>query len=202
MLNVTIESLNFLSDTFLEVFVLEFKGILENLYFIRERLEVRPELAPFSLEEVEKLAFSYYWDYGCEYAVITSFKEIALFPYDYQRLKALSSQLPNRWNRVCGALTGAFFVLALTLPEGLEEAVRELVEFHNQTSLPAFKPPQLPSVPSAKAGSILCRDSILNWCASTGIHPRSRERSIRCAAITADVARKCGELLKDRALVS
>jgi hypothetical protein len=186
----------------LEVLTLELKEILENLYFIREKLEVKPGVGLFGLEEIERLAFNYYWDYGCEYAVVTSFNEVALFPYSYQTLKTLSSQLPHKWNRICGALTGAFFVLALTLPEGFEKGVKELIRFHNETPLPIFKSTQFPAVPSAKAGSILCRDSILNWCASTGIHPRSRERSIRCAAITADIARKCGELLQERAPVS
>jgi len=175
---------------------LEFQKIAENIEFIRNVFgEV--ELQPFSVKEVEKLAYRYYWDYNCEYGVITAFNEEALYPITYQEIKKLAKELPHRWNAVCGAITGAFYILATTLP--LEKALlgaEKLVDFHNKSDLPLFRG-KIPNLPKAAVGSILCRDSIINWCRATGIHPRSMERAERCACITADVAGECGRLVAE-----
>ena len=174
---------------------MELKKILENARFVRETVGELP-VGNFSPEEVGELAYRRYWEYNCEYGVITAFNEAAGFPLTYEEIKALSRKLPHRWNAVCGALTGAFYLLATTLPEEkVELGIEELIKFHNETPLPSFKGERVPDLPKAAVGSILCRDSIVNWCKATGIPPRSLERAERCAAITADVAIKCGQLV-------
>lgn len=173
---------------------MEFQKIAENLELIRD-IFGEVELQPFSVEEIEKLAYRYYWDYNCEYGVITAFNEGALYPITYQEIKKMAKELPHRWNAVCGAVTGALYVLSTTLPfERALEGAKRLVEFHNTQKLPVFKG-KIPSLPKAAVGSILCRDSIVNWCKATGIHPRSVERAERCACITADIAGECGRLV-------
>ncbi len=176
---------------------MEIAQIVENMEFIRESFR-ECELKEFSLKRIGELSFKYYWDYNCEYGVITAFKREAGLCVDYPQVKAFSPTLPNRWNRVCGAITGAFWVFALTLePSEFEEAVEKLVRFHNETPLPVFRAPKTPFLPKAPALSIVCRDSVLNWCRATGVHPKSTERSYRCAAITADVAVKCGQIVRE-----
>ncbi len=175
---------------------MEIGQILENMAFVRESFGPF-ELKDFSLKRIGELAFKYYWDCNCEYGLITAFREEASLNLDYSQVKAFSPSLPNRWNRVCGAVTGAFWVFAFTLePSEFKGAVERLVDFHNHTPLPLFKPKGV-NLPKAPALSISCRDSIVNWCRATGIHPRSPERSYRCAAITADVAVKCGQIVRE-----
>jgi hypothetical protein len=178
---------------------LELSKVMENIYFIRQTVgELGCQKA--EPEKVAKLAYNYYWDYNCEYGVITAFNEAAGYPLTYQQVREVSKGLPHRWNAVCGAVTGAFFVLATTLPEEeLERGVKELIAFHNETPLPLFKGRRVPELPKVAVGSVLCRDSIVNWCRATGINPRSLERAERCAAITADVAGKCAELVSSLA---
>ena len=176
---------------------MEISQILENMNFIRESFGERT-LRSFDLKRIGELSFNFYWEYNCEYGVVTAFNEEAGLKLDYLEVKSFSSLLPCRWSKVCGALTGAFWVFALTLePSEFETAVERLVDFHNGTPLPLFKPPQMARLPKAPARSILCRDSIINWCKATGISPRSRERNFRCAAITADVALKCGQIVRE-----
>ena len=175
---------------------MEFRKIAENMEFIREVFgEV--ELQPFSEEKLSQLAYRYYWDYNCEYGVITAFNEEALYPISYNEVKKVSRELPHRWSTICGAITGAFYIFATTLPfEKALEGAKRLIEFHNREKLPIFKG-KIPNLPKAAVGSILCRDSIINWCKAAGIHPRSMERAERCACITADIAGKCGELVRE-----
>ena len=55
------------------------------------------------------------------------------------------------------------------------------------------------NIPKVAVGSILCRDSIINWSEASGIHPRSFERSERCARITGDLAYKTAKILNKHA---
>jgi hypothetical protein len=176
---------------------LELQKIVENMSFIRDSFE-EVSLKSFDLKRIGELAFKYYWDYNCEYGLITAFNQEAGLNLDYQQVRAFTPLLPHRWSRVCGAITGAFWVFALTLePSEFKTAAQGLIEFHNKTPLPVFRAPKTPKLPKAPALSILCRDSIVNWCKATGVHPRSMERSYRCAAITADVAVKCGQIVRE-----
>jgi len=176
---------------------MEIALIVENMKFIRESFG-GCELKEFNLKRIGELSFKYYWECSCEYGVVTAFKEEASLALDYSQVREFTADLPNRWNRVCGAVTGAFWVFALTLePSEFKEAAERLVEFHNRIPLPLFRAPGMPRLPEAPALSILCRDSILNWCRATGVHPRSRERGYRCAAITADVAIRCGQIVRE-----
>jgi len=175
---------------------LEFSRISENLEFIKSKLGTFQIEVP-SEEKIGELAYSYYWDYNCEYAVITAFNEKAQFPMTYSEVRTLTKKLPHKWGVVCGALTGAFFLFSTTLKLELSvQAAKELIDFHNITPLPIFKGRRFKDLPKVAVGSILCRDSILNWSRKAGVPPRSLERAERCAAITADVAMKTVQLIK------
>ncbi len=163
--------------------------------FIRENFK-EANLKEINLKKVGELAYKFYWDYNCEYGVITAFNLACNFKPEYPEVKAFTPLLPNKWSRICGAITGALWVFSLTLErEDFERAVKELFKFHNETPLPIFKGAL--KLPKAPALSVVCRDSIINWCSATKIHPRSPERSYRCAAITADVAIKCGQIVRE-----
>jgi len=177
---------------------LEFKKIMENIHFISENLEEKKTERPaFSTERIKELAYQLYWQSNCEGGLVNAFYDEAGIPVNYRRVRSLALELPHRWNKICGAVTGAFYVLAATLPkERLEKAVKEIINYHNRTPLPQFKGRGNTPIPRAKAGSIICRDSIINWCKATKVNPRSKERAERCARITADIAGKTAELLK------
>ncbi|WP_456454674.1 C-GCAxxG-C-C family (seleno)protein [Thermovibrio sp.] len=174
---------------------MELAKIIENMEFIRETFGER-SFKEFNLKKIAVAAYKYYWDYNCEYGIITAFSQEAQLKIDYQEVKSFTKELPNRWSSICGAITGAYWVFALTLAEEeFERVVVEINRFHNETPLPLFTPKV--KLPKAPALSTLCRDSIVNWCKATGIHPRSPERSYRCASITADIAVKCGQIVKE-----
>ncbi len=174
---------------------MELSKVVENMEFIREAFGER-SIGEIELKRLATSAYKHYWDYNCEYGIITAFSQEAQLEIDYQEVRSFTKELPNRWSSVCGAITGAYWVFALTLPlDEFERAVVELNRFHNETPLPLFTPEV--KLPKAPALSVLCRDSIINWCRSTGIHPRSPERSYRCASITADIAVKCGQIVRE-----
>jgi hypothetical protein len=183
---------------------LEFKKIMENVFFISETLkDKKVEVKNPSVSRIKEKAYNFYWKCDCECGVVTAFYEEANLSIDFRKVRVLSGELPYRWSSICGAVTGAFYVLAASLPEELlEKAVKEIINYHNRTPLPQFKGRGNTPIPKAPAGSILCRDSIINWCKAAKVNPRSRERTERCARITADIAGKTAELLKKYAVAT
>ncbi|MEO2068021.1 MAG: C-GCAxxG-C-C family protein [Desulfurobacteriaceae bacterium] len=174
---------------------MEFSKIMDNVRFIAKVIE-KEDLKKVDPHKVAKKAYELYWKANCEYGVVNSFKALGVFNFDYGQVMAISKQLPHKWNTICGAITGAFYLFALTLPEELlEKSVKELIKFHNETRLPIFEGNKKFNIPKVAVGSILCRDSIINWCKAAGIHPRSFERSERCARITGDLAYKTAKIL-------
>jgi len=179
---------------------LEFSQIRENVLFINETVGTF-DVSLCDEREIEESAYKLYWDYNCEYAIITAFNEKASYPLSYDEVLEIKEKLPFNWRAICGALTGAFFILSTTLPQKSSvKAVEELISFHNETPLPLSRGRFFKELPKVAVGSVLCRDSIVNWCKKAGISPRSLERSERCALITADVAVKTVQLIKKYSL--
>ncbi|WP_456397891.1 C-GCAxxG-C-C family (seleno)protein [Desulfurobacterium sp.] len=174
------------------------KDILKNIEKYRHLLGEGTLLKVEDLQRLGEVAYKGYWERDCEYGVIKAFIEMAGLNISFDEVIENKMKIPVRWHSICGALTGAFVVFAVSLSEeAIEPAVMELVEFHNNTFLPIFSG-NGSFIPSASPDSILCRDSIMNWAKKTGISPRSAERRERCARITADIAVKAADIVNKR----
>ncbi|WP_457568336.1 C-GCAxxG-C-C family (seleno)protein [Desulfurobacterium sp.] len=177
----------------------EIQDILKNIKTYRDLLGKRKLNEFESPLSLGYPAYAGYWERDCEYGVINAFSVVAGLDLSFKEVVENKVKIPVRWHSLCGALTGAFVVFAVSLPEEeIEPAVKNLVLFHNDTSLPVFSGDGS-FVPSASPDSALCRDSILNWSKKTGVSPKSRERKERCARITADIAVKAAEIVMERA---
>lgn len=144
--------------------------------------------------------------YGCCYAafygIIGQMAEQYGAPYKdfpFHSMKAGRSGVGG-WGSACGALLGAAFAFGLFYEKKEHnELVRELFYWHNTTSLPIFRPVanckldiELPTVVT---GTVLCSASNAKWAYESGFKIKSKERSERCARLTADVAHKAIEIL-------
>ncbi|WP_456437948.1 C-GCAxxG-C-C family (seleno)protein [Desulfurobacterium sp.] len=180
----------------------EIKDILKNIKKYRDLLGERALNRVEDLQELGKVAYKGYWERDCEYGIIRAFVETAGLDISFDEVIENKMKIPVKWHSICGALTGAFVVFAVSLPEDeIESAVEELVEFHNNSVLPIFSG-NGSLIPGASPDSVLCRDSIVNWARKTGISPRSAERRERCARITADIAIKAAEIINKKVAVS
>jgi C_GCAxxG_C_C family probable redox protein len=108
---------------------------------------------------------------------------------------------------LCGALNGAAMAIFLTVGGADNEKkdkayalIRELYKWYEQEELPDYKPkkPKFQIVPSVSR-SPLCHASVSNWCKAAKVKSFSRERSERCAWLTASVARHTVLMLNDNA---
>ncbi len=108
---------------------------------------------------------------------------------------------------LCGALNGAAMAIFLTAggpeKEKKERAfalIRELYTWYEQEQLPDYKPknPKFQIIKSISR-SQLCHASVSTWCKVAKVHSFSKERSERCAWLTASVARHAVQLLNDNA---
>jgi hypothetical protein len=104
---------------------------------------------------------------------------------------------------ICGALLGAsaaiFLVVGGLDPKKREEAfplIQELFTWYEQEALPNYRPrsPKF-EIKTSVARSPLCHVSVSRWCKATGLKSFSKERSERCAWLTASVANYAVELL-------
>ncbi len=108
---------------------------------------------------------------------------------------------------VCGALNGASMAIFL-IAGGMDKKKREpaaaltrdLFTWYEQTQLPDYKPrnPKYEIVKSVSRSS-LCHASVSNWCKTAHFKSFSKERSERCAWLTASVAKHTAELLNSHA---
>ena len=104
----------------------------------------------------------------------------------------------NVWGTICGALSGSAAAIQLLSPKP-PELIDALFVWYEETALPDFHPsgakfPEIRSVSTTP----LCHSSIGNWCAKSGKHTYSPERSERCGALSGAVARKAVLLLNDQ----
>ena len=94
------------------------------------------------------------------------------------------------WGSTCGAINGAAMAAYLVSPKP-HEIIDEVLNFAQYTALPDQRPKsgKMDITPSV-AESTLCHVSVSNWCNASGHKSFSKERSERCAQLTANVTRQ------------
>lgn len=104
---------------------------------------------------------------------------------------------------LCGSMNGAasavFLVTGGMDPKQREVAypiIQDLYNWYEQTALPVYRPkkPKFDIVKST-SGSTICHVSVSKWCEASGFKAFSKERSERCAWLTATVAKYTAETL-------
>ncbi len=103
------------------------------------------------------------------------------------------------WATLCGALNGAAAAIYL-LSSSPKPVIDELFSWYTNAKIPEHRPenPKFEIVPSV-SGSPLCHVSVGRWCEVSGFSSFSKQRSERCAWLTAEVSRKSAELLNAQA---
>lgn len=108
---------------------------------------------------------------------------------------------------LCGALNGAasaiFLVTGAMEPKKREipySLIQEVFNWYEQSNLPDYRPknPKYEIVKSLSR-STLCHVSVTQWCKVSGFKAFSKERSERCAWLTASVAKYTAEVLNSYA---
>ncbi|MBZ5627673.1 MAG: C-GCAxxG-C-C family protein [Acidobacteriia bacterium] len=102
------------------------------------------------------------------------------------------------WATLCGALNGAAAAIQLLSPDP-DPLVNALFEWYEHEPLPDVHPKGAKFVEiRSVAGSPLCHQSIANWTKVSHKHAYCPERSERCGALTASVARQVVILLNSQ----
>ena len=110
---------------------------------------------------------------------------------------------------VCGALNGASAAIEYAVgPKASKQIIRRLFRWYETTAFPTEEANEWAekhkfydhgktdkALPSIVAHSVLCHVVVSKWCKETGYASGSKERSERCARITAAVAKHAVELL-------
>lgn len=114
---------------------------------------------------------------------------------------------------LCGALNGAGAAIGLYVgavnkkdptSKARDKMITDLFSWYEKEALPVFKPTDALlasskgkdcAVPATCAESVLCHRSVGVWCSKAECGASSKERSERCARLTADVAARTVELL-------
>jgi hypothetical protein len=148
--------------------------------------------------------------YGAFAAIIEALREQVGFPY---------TQIPTELlyygkggivalGSFCGALNGAAAAITL-VTNSYSGLVSQLANWYTKFAFPSDLSNQYAKdrafqvgtdkvlVPSV-ANSLLCKDSIANWCKESGLSSGSLERTERCYRLTGDVAAQAVILLNDR----
>jgi hypothetical protein len=118
------------------------------------------------------------------------------------------------YGTVCGALNGAasaiYWIVGSShkYHDPAKQIIRRLFRWYEETPFPTplsneyakkglfpVKGKTDKVLPSVKTGSVLCHVTVSKWCYETGYASGSKERSERCARITADTARQAVILL-------
>jgi len=143
--------------------------------------------------------------FGAFYAIIKALADEVGSPYkEFMPVTSMATVGKGGivgWSTVCGALNGAAWATYLVLPEEeADKVINELFAWYQYEELPKYKPPKamkasLDPMPTSVANSPLCHASVTNWCTASGYRAFSKERSERCARLTADVAGKTVELI-------
>ena len=157
--------------------------------------------------ETAQLAYNYFYQHGrgCCYGVFASvigqMAEKYGAPYNTFPLFMMKfgySGVSN-WGTLCGALMGASAMYALFYYRtDRDPMIDELFTWYEKTALPIYAPPKPVLAFECKqttAQSVLCHNSVSQWSFASGHDMHSKERSERCARLTAEVAFKTVEIL-------
>jgi len=161
--------------------------------------------SPLDPEKVAERGYAGYYPNQCCYgafeSIIGSLAEAKGAPYNtfpVDMMKVGEGGM-NGWASLCGALNGAAMAMSVLLPDKERKAlVDELFTWYEQAELPGWKP-KVAKNPTKdvtnRSNSILCHASVGKWCEKAGVNSFSKERSERCARVTAAVAKKAVELM-------
>lgn len=101
------------------------------------------------------------------------------------------------WGTLCGALTGALFVIGLVDPK-YSDVLEELMGWYTKFPFPSNKHESYAKFKNqitTVADSPLCHISVTKWAQAAGAKINGEEKKDRCAKLTGDVAAKAIELL-------
>ncbi|MEA3441140.1 MAG: C-GCAxxG-C-C family protein [Chloroflexota bacterium] len=105
----------------------------------------------------------------------------------------------SNWGTLCGALIGASAMYALFYYRtDRDPMIDELFTWYEKTALPIYQSPKPVlefECEQTIAKSVLCHNSVSKWSYKSEHEIHSKERSERCARLTADVAIKAVEIL-------
>ncbi|AEA47831.1 C-GCAxxG-C-C family (seleno)protein [Archaeoglobus veneficus] len=154
---------------------------------------------------VGEKAYEKYYEHHCMFgvfdAIVDKLREKVGYPYTTfpSEMMVYGKGGVAGWATLCGALNGAAAAIYLVSNDP-DPIINELYQWYCQEELPDFRPknPKF-EIPKSVSGSPLCHVSVTNWCKATGFKAFSKERSERCAWITASVAAKTVELLNAQA---
>lgn len=161
-------------------------------------------------QEIMPLAHErfYHQGFGCGYGVFYSIigtmgqkwgEPYRSFPFS---MMEMGKSGVSEWGTLRGALLGA--VAAMAMFWGRKERdpmVDELFRWYELTAFPMYRQAKgLPvgldiELPTSVADSVLCHISVGKWAYSSGLAAQGKERSERCARLTADVAGKTVEIM-------
>lgn len=165
------------------------------------------------VDEVQPIAHErfYHQGFGCGYGVYYSIigtmgkkwgEPYQSFPFS---MMEMGKSGVSEWGTLCGALLGAVAVMAMFWGrKDRDPMVDELFRWYEVTAFPVYTPRKgLPvgmdrDLPTSVADSVLCHISVSKWAYSSGLPAQSKERSERCARITADTAKKTVEIMNSK----
>lgn len=153
-------------------------------------------------DQIAERAYKGYYEGHCMYGAFEAIvgavadkkggEPFKSFPYKMMKYGAGGV---GDWASLCGALNGAAAAIALFVAEP-KPLIDELFGWYEKEPLPNYKPknPKF-DIQTSVAASVLCHQSVTNWCKKAGKKAFSPERSERCAWITASVAKFTTEIL-------
>ncbi|MCF8112184.1 MAG: C-GCAxxG-C-C family protein [Desulfobacteraceae bacterium] len=159
-------------------------------------------------EEAAQISYEnfFYKEYGCCYG---AFKGIVGLmgkkygaPYNSFPLHMMEvgKSGVSEWGTICGALLGVASAWALFWGrKERDPMVDELFTWYERASLPVYTPDKCLSfegeLPTSVAYSVLCHSSVSRWCYEHNIKMKSKQRSERCARVTATVTLRAIEIM-------
>lgn len=162
---------------------------------------------------VAESAYDGYYTGACNYGVFESIigalrKEVG-FPYTAfpSAMMVVGEGGVAQVASLCGSLNGAAHAIFL-ITGGLDKKQREvpfaliqdLYNWYEQTPLPDYKPKNAKyQIVTSVSKSNLCHVSVSKWCKVAKVKSFSKERSERCAWLTAAVAKQTVDLLNKQA---
>ncbi|MBZ4688301.1 MAG: hypothetical protein PWQ96_1713 [Clostridia bacterium] len=146
--------------------------------------------------------------YGVFRGIMVQLQEKVGYPYTMIPIEIMQWGATGGagWGTLCGALMGASTAINFVVGpsrKDVEKVVNELYGWYTTFEFPKYKPPlgkaikAEGAIPTSVSGSPLCHVSVGNWCSTSKYRAEGKERSERCARLTADVAAKTVELLND-----
>lgn len=155
----------------------------------------------------EKLAYEMHSKSGCSYGVfagmLAPLSESYGEPYRSFPLKMMEFATRGIGGYgICGGLIAGAAAIGLFHDGKIRnELITRLLRWYEETELPMYRPSQpLASdaeIPTVKAQSVLCSNSIAAWRQKASVVQETKERVERCYRLSADICRKTVELLNE-----